>query len=118
MLFPIAHAASEASCVAQGFLDKLNEAVIFPLVILLMAAALLVFLYGGLKFIMNPTDLAQQSEGRSHMLYGIIGLLVMTSAAAILAIAAGTFNLSTEEPRCGGAISNPSSYVDGESVGG
>jgi hypothetical protein len=117
MLISIAHAASEATCIAQGFLNKLNDAVIFPLIILLLAAAFLLFLYGGLKFILNPQDLKEQSEGRSHMLYGIIGLVVMTSAAAILAIAAGTFGISTDPPRCGN--NNPSHFdYGGESVGG
>ena len=122
MLFSTAHAASKATCVAQGFLDKLNEAVLYPLIILLLAVAFLIFLYGGLKFILKPSSLAGESnEGRNHMLYGIIGLVVMASAGAILAIAAGTFNLSTKSGNCGGpgggTYENPLPAVGGMGPG-
>ena len=87
----IAHAQAEA--VAQGFVDKLNQAILFPLITLLMTIALVVFLYGCFEFIMNAGDPAARAKGRQHILWGIIGMLVMVSALAILEIAAGTFGL-------------------------
>lgn len=86
----IAH-AQEAKVVAQGFVDKLNEVILFPLITLLLTAALVVFLYGCFEFIVGAADEAARSKGKQHILWGIVGMLVMLSAYSILAIAAGTF---------------------------
>lgn len=95
--------ASEAACVAQDFLDKINDAVLFPAIALLAGIALLVFLWGGVQFIQNADDPSARQAGRGHMIYGIIGLLVMVSAFAILTIAANTFDLGIpdDEANCG-----------------
>ena len=87
---------SNATCVAQGFLDRLNDAVFFPLIILLSGIALLMFLYGGLRFVLGANNPSMRENGQRHMIYGIIGLLVMVSAATILAIAANSFGLSAD----------------------
>lgn len=86
-------AASQATCVAQGFLDKIYVAIFYPLVLLLTAVAFLMFLWGGFQFISNADNPSARETGRRHMLYGIIGLLVMVSALVILTIAANTFDL-------------------------
>ena len=91
-----AYAQSAATCVAQGFLDRINTAVLFPLITLLTAIAFLFFLYGGFKFVMGANEPSEREKGRKHMLYGVIGLLVMVSAFAILSIAANTFGVSVE----------------------
>ena len=91
-----AFAASEAQAVAQGFLAKINEAILFPLITLMMAIALLVFLYGAFEYVKNASNDGSREEGRRHLLYGTIGMLVMLSALALLTIAAGTFGLEGE----------------------
>lgn len=88
----IAYAA--AADVAQGFLVKLNNAIIYPLITLMMAVALLVFLYGCFIFITNAANDGERSRGRQHILWGIIGMVVMVSAYAILAVATGTFGIT------------------------
>jgi high-affinity Fe2+/Pb2+ permease len=60
---------------------------------LMMSVALFVFVWGGYQFIANAASSEAQEKGKQHMLYGIIGLLVMVSAYAILRIAAGTFGI-------------------------
>ncbi len=92
--------ASEAACVAQGFLDTLNDVVLFPLITFLLTIALLWFLYGGAKYIFYANNSSERENGRRHMLYGVIGLLVMTSAFTILAIAANSFGISPTGPGC------------------
>ena len=105
-----------ATCVAQGFLDKINQYVLYPLIIFLSALALLMFLYGAFVFIWKANDPGARDSGKRHMLYGIIGLFVMVSAATILAIAANTFGFSSTGPRCdstpSGALA-PGRYGDG-----
>lgn len=91
-----AYAATQAQEVAQNFLAKLNEAILYPLITLMMALALLIFLYGAFKYVKGAANEADRETGRRHLLYGTIGMLVMLSALSILYIAAGTFELETE----------------------
>ena len=86
-------AAQEA---AQGFLTKINEAILYPLITLMMAVALLIFLYGAFEYVRGAANDGDRETGRRHLLYGVIGMLVMLSALAILTIAAGTFDLDDE----------------------
>lgn len=79
--------------VAAGFLVKLNEIIIYPLITLMMGIALLVFLYGCFEFIMNADNDSARSTGKKHILWGIIGFVVMVSAYAILEVATGTFGI-------------------------
>jgi len=91
----IAYAQSGAHIVAaQSLLAKIETFILFPLMTLMIAVALLVFLYGMYEYVLNADDESGRSTGKTHMLYGIIGLLVMVSAYAILKIAAATFGVS------------------------
>ncbi len=87
----IAHAA--ASDVARDFLMKLNDAILYPLITLMMAIALLIFLWGCFEFIMAAGDPGARTTGKKHILWGIVGMVIMVSAYGILTIAVGTFGL-------------------------
>lgn len=81
---------------AAGFVTKLNDIVIFPLITLLTAVAFLVFLWGCLQYFMNAANDQARSEGVKHITFGIIGLVVMVSAYAILSLATATFGLEKQ----------------------
>lgn len=87
----IAYAA--ASDVARGFLATLNEVIVYPLITLMMTIALVVFLWGSFEFIANAGNPGKRDEGRRHIMWGIVGMLIMVSAYAILSISAGTFGI-------------------------
>lgn len=91
----IAYAAgSAAEGVARGFLAKLNAVIIYPLITLMLAIALVIFLWGAFEFIMGATEPTKREQGKRHLLWGIVGMLIMVSALAILNVAAGTFGVS------------------------
>ena len=91
----IAYAADGAHVVeANRLLSKLENAILFPLMTLMLAVALLVFFYGIYEYVLNAESDEARNAGKQHMLWGIIGLLVMLSAYAILKIAAGTFGIT------------------------
>jgi hypothetical protein len=79
---------------AQGVLSKIEGAILFPLMSLMVAVAFFMFLWGAYEYVLNAEDESGRETGRRHMLYGIIGLLVIISAYGILKIAAGTFGIS------------------------
>ena len=86
-------AVSSAQFAAQCFINKINEFILFPLITLLMAIAFLVFLYGAFEYVRGAANETARAQGKQHLLYGTIGMLVMLSAFTILSIAAGTFNI-------------------------
>ncbi len=81
---------------ASSFVDKLNEVILFPLIALLLGVAFFVFLYGCAEYIFKSGNESAREEGIKHITWGIIGLVVMTTAWAILSLATGTFGLSDE----------------------
>jgi len=100
-----AHAqASDAQVAAQCFVNRINEVILFPLIALLMAVAFLLFLYGAFEYVKNSNNEAARETGRNHLVYGVIGMLVMLSAMAILGIAAGTFGLNVPDVSCGSLV--------------
>ncbi len=86
--------ASEHVEAAKSVVAKIESAILFPLMSLMVAVAFLVFLYGAYEFVLNADDASGRETGRQHMLFGIVGLLVIFSAYAILKIAAGTFGIT------------------------
>jgi hypothetical protein len=93
MLVSTAYASNLGINVAVGFLEKLNDIILFPLIALMMAVAVVVFLYGCFEYVIYADNQSARDTGRQHIMWGIVGLLVMVSAYAILRIAVGTFGL-------------------------
>ena len=86
----------KAATEAASFVQKFNDIILFPTIALLSAVAFLVFLWGCAQYFMNATNDKGREEGVKHITYGIIGLVVMLSAYAIMQIAASTFGLDKQ----------------------
>ena len=78
---------------ACSLIGKINQAILYPLIALLLAAALLMFLWGVFQYIVNAEGDDARDTGRKHMIFGVIGLVIMVSALAILRIATNTFGI-------------------------
>lgn len=87
-------AATAGAAQAAAFVEKFNDIILFPLITLLVGIALLYFIYGCVTYIMNAENSTARETGRSHIIYGILGMLIMLIAYAILTIAANTFGLN------------------------
>lgn len=96
----IAH-AQEATDVARSFLAQLNDVIIFPLITLMMTIALVVFLYGAFQFVQGANNSQSREAGKRHLIFGIIGMLVMISAYTILYIATNTFGVDIPDTGVG-----------------
>ena len=60
-----------------------------------MAVAFIVFLYGVYKyFILNGASDDAHTEGRTFIIYGIVGFVVILSMWGLVGIVANTLNLS------------------------
>ena len=71
------------SCIGSNILN--------PLVALIMAAALVVFLFGVLKFIKDGDKPEERKKGGAMMMYGIVGFFVMLSVWGLVSILTNSF---------------------------
>lgn len=83
---PGAHTTAASNLVAQ-----INTIIVYPLIALFLALAVLMFVWGGFQYLYNAEDASARKDGQRHMLFGLIGIVVMVSAYTILAIAVRTF---------------------------
>lgn len=81
---------------AYSFVEKVNEVILYPLIMLLMGLALLIFIYGCYEYLTHSNESQARETGQMHILWGIVGMFIMLVAYGILGIAAGTFELGDE----------------------
>jgi hypothetical protein len=77
----------------SDFVSKLAEVIVNPLIRLSFAVALAVFLWGVFGYIKNSDSSEGRKKGAQHIVWGLVGLFIMTSVFAILEIALSTFNI-------------------------
>ncbi|MFP4539946.1 MAG: hypothetical protein ACLFNN_03370, partial [Candidatus Paceibacterota bacterium] len=68
----------------EGFMETVLD-LLDLLVLIIMALALVFFLWGVAKFILNAGDPEEQSKGKQIMFWGLIGLFVMTAVWGLVA---------------------------------
>lgn len=81
----------------DSFLINVNSFIINPLIELIFAVAVVYFLYGVFEFIANGDNDEKKTTGKSHMLWGIIGITIMMGVWAILNIILNTLNIPSSQ---------------------
>lgn len=87
-------AMKEQLATVSEFLKKVDAAIITPLILLLFALALAYFLWGLFVFIRNTDSDEGRSEGKQHMIWGIVGMVIMLAARTIIEIGLRTFGVN------------------------
>jgi uncharacterized membrane protein YidH (DUF202 family) len=85
----------------DAFIGKVDSLIINPLILFLFALAIVYFLYGLLEFIMNQENEEKKTSGKSHMIWGIIGITIMLGVWTILGIVLNTLNINYIHPQSG-----------------
>jgi flagellar basal body-associated protein FliL len=75
------------------FLNKLNTAIINPLIVLVFAVATIVFVFGIVQFIKSETADKEREAGKKKIMYGLLGMFIMFSAYGLIHIVLGTFGI-------------------------
>lgn len=75
------------------FLGNVNRLIINPLISLLFAIAVAVFLYGVFEFLSNQENEESRTQGKQHILWGVVGITIMMGVWGILSIALNTLNI-------------------------
>ena len=78
----------------EAFLYKVNNAIVNPLIYLMMAVALVSFLWGVVQYVNKGDSEDSRAEGSRHMLWGIVGLFIMFGVFGIIHIILNTFGIS------------------------
>ena len=82
---------------AITLIKKINSAIINPIIVLLFAAAVIVFAYGVFEYIKDSDSDEARSTGRRHMISGGIGIFIMISVFGIIQIILNTIGASTSD---------------------
>ena len=72
---------------------KANALIVNPLIILMFSCALVGFLWGVRGYIDHADDHEARTKGAQHMLWGIIGMMIMVSTFAIMRLILQSFGL-------------------------
>ena len=67
-------------------LNKISEFVINPVIYTLFAAAFVVFIFGLVQFATHLDNEEARSTGVRHMVWGIVGMVIMVGVNSILGI--------------------------------
>lgn len=75
------------------FLNKINQYILNPIIILVFAVAMLIFFWGIVQFINSETTDLKREDGKKKILWGLVGMFIMVSAYGIIRLIIGTFGL-------------------------
>lgn len=78
------------------FINYASCLLIKSVVPLLFTLATVGFIWGIITYFINPENEEKRSQGKSYMLWGIIGLFVMVSIWGLVNIFSSTFNMNNK----------------------
>lgn len=81
----------------EKILSNFVDLVINPAILVLFAAGFFMFVWGLVEFILN-LEKDDNQAGKRHMLWGIVGMFVMSSVYGIIALLDNTFGLGAFTP--------------------
>lgn len=67
-------------------INKVITGILNPLIGLMFAVALAVFIWGIVEFIWNSGSEDKRTTGKQHIIWGLVGLLIMSTVAGIIQI--------------------------------
>jgi len=91
----------------NSFIANVDNMIINPLILFLFALAVVYFLYGVLEFLLNQGNDEKKTTGKSHMLWGVVGITIMLGVWTILNMIVGTLNITGVHPEQGTVQLNP-----------
>jgi len=74
----------------RQFITNVKEEILSPIITLLSLAAFLLFIWGVFEFIAFSDNEEKRESGKQHMMWGIIGLVIIFGANAIVSLISAT----------------------------
>ncbi len=95
---PVAYAS------ITSLIGAIEKVVINPLIIMMFAIALVYFMYGVTQFLLNPAKEEIRKSGKSHMLWGVVGMFIMVAVFGIMRLVLNTLGESKINIQNNGSI--------------
>ncbi len=70
----------------DDIIKAVNTNIINPFLFLLLAIAMVVFIWGIVSYFQNIDNSEERAQGVRHMIWGIVGLVIMVSVKGIITI--------------------------------
>ena len=88
--------------VASDLIDRFVFYIIDPIILLVFALGFFLFIWGLVQFLINiESDSKGRSDGKRHMVWGLVGMLIMISVYGIIALLDNSFDLNVANPDVG-----------------
>lgn len=75
------------------FLNKVNQFILNPVILLLFVVALVCFFWGLFQFIGNAGSDEGRETGKRNIVWGVIGMFIMVAVFGIIKIVLKTFDI-------------------------
>jgi hypothetical protein len=72
---------------------KINYYIVNPIIRILFALAFIIFIWGIIEYTLNKDSADAKIKGRDHIMWGLVGLAIMTSVFFILRILTSTLGI-------------------------
>ncbi len=82
----------------QEVLGRFVTYIIDPAILLIFTAGFLLFLFGLVEFLFKVEQSSGRENGVRHMIWGMVGMLIMVSVYGIVALITNTFGLDLASP--------------------
>jgi hypothetical protein len=69
---------------AREYINKVSISILNPLISIAFVVAVVVFIWGIIQFINALNGGGDTKEGKSHMIWGIVGMTIMASTYGII----------------------------------
>ena len=90
-LFSISIANAAVDTTAFGnLLNPIINVIVYPVIQLLFGAAVVVFVYGVLQFVIHSDDADARKKGKLTSTWGAVGIFIMVSAWGIIYLVSNT----------------------------
>jgi hypothetical protein len=101
---------------AQNIISKFQDLILNPAILVIFTLGFFLFVWGLVQFLRALNEGSDAKEGKQHMLWGIVGMLVMVSVYGIIALISNTFGLGVN-PRAPGSYNPDTSRLNSINVG-
>ncbi len=81
----------------HSFLNKVNQFILNPIIVLMFAVALITFFWGLVEFIYKAGSEDGRETGKRNMLWGIIGMFIMVGVYGIIKVILSTFGIGAPD---------------------
>ena len=82
----------------DSLISKFGIYIVDPILLVIFATGFFMFMWGLFQFMVNVNRGEDTSDGKRHMIYGTLGMLVMVSVYGIISFLDNTFGLNVGNP--------------------